>query len=148
MTDRVTGLIGLVFALTYGLVGSRFHSDFITDPLGPAAFPVMLAVVLGCFCLLLLVRPRGEADWPPREAWLRKGAAIGAMIVYAVVLEPIGFLVASALLIAALVMIMAGSRRQSVLIGIGTSVALYVLFDPLLGLPLPTGALFAGFLGG
>ncbi|HSR71234.1 MAG TPA: tripartite tricarboxylate transporter TctB family protein [Kiloniellales bacterium] len=147
MTDRLTGVIGLILALAYGIAGSRFHSDFLTDPLGPNAFPVMLALVLGAFSLVLLVRRPAGADWPSAAVWLRKATAIGGMIVYGFLLEPIGFPLASFLFVSALAYLMGGRLGPSLGTGLAASIGLYVLFDPVLGLPLPLGAVFEDWLG-
>ena len=52
MTDRLTGLFGLVLALVYGIVGARYEVGLMTDPLGPNVFPVLIAVLLGTCALL------------------------------------------------------------------------------------------------
>ncbi len=147
MTDRVTGVLGIVLALAFGIAGSTYESDFLTDPLGPTAFPVMLAVVLGVLSVILFIKPGEEPDWPPLEVWLRKLATIAAMVIYTLVLESFGFIVSSFLLVTCLVLLMSGRPKQALATGLIASIGLYILFDPLLGLPLPTGSLFAGLSG-
>ena len=134
VSDRLTGLFGLVLALVYGTVGARYETGLMTDPLGPNVFPVLVAGLLGTCGVLLMARPRDEASWPAASVWARTLAAIVSMVVYGLVLETLGFVLASFLLVAILVRLMA-------------SVLLYALFDRLLGLPLPSGTILGGVLG-
>ena len=144
MTDRITGLLLLLLALAFGITGSQFESDFITDPLGPNAFPVMLATVLGLFSLYLLLRPDPEPEWPASRAFRTQGMALAALIAYGVVLEFIGFIISSILLVSFLSHLMGANRRSMLATGIAASVVLYFLFNNFLGLPLPAGEIFGG----
>ena len=144
MTDRITGMLGLVLALAYGIAGSQFHSDFITDNLGPTVFPIMLATALGVFCLYLLVRPDPNPDWGTWLIWRNQIIAVVAMVIYAAVVETLGFVLATFLLVGFLSLMLGGPRWPAVFTGAGAAVVLYFLFDYGLGLPLPTGSLFGG----
>lgn len=144
MTDRITGMLLLLLAIAYGVTGSRFHSDFITDPLGPAAFPVMLASALGIFSLYLLFRPDPNPDWHGWKAWRRQLLALAGLLVYGMILEYLGFIVSSMFLVAYLAYLMGASGWRLAGIGIIASVALYFLFNNFLGLPLPAGEIFGG----
>lgn len=148
MTDRLTGLFGLVLALVYGIVGARYEVGLMTDPLGPNVFPILIAVLLGSCSLLLMLRPRDAASWPAPSTWARTLATLVAMVIYGLVLETLGFVLASFLLVFVLVRLMAGETLAALATGLGASVLLYALFDRFLGLPLPTGSILAGVLGG
>ena len=144
VTDRITGLLLLLLAIAYGVAGYRFESTFITDPLGPNAFPVMLAVFLALFSFYLLFRPDPEPNWPPSKSLRRQGMALGALIVYGVILEFIGFIISSIALVGFLSYLMGANRRYIAATGICASVFLYFLFNDFLGLPLPAGEIFGG----
>lgn len=144
MTDRITGMLGLILALAYGIAGSQYQSDFITDELGPTAFPIMLATALGIFCLYLLVRPDPNPDWGTWLVWRNQIIAIVAMVLYGMVLETLGFLLSTFLLVGFLSLMLGGPRGPAAATGIGASIVLYFLFDYGLGLPLPSGSLFGG----
>jgi putative tricarboxylic transport membrane protein len=117
----------------------------IGDPLGPAVFPIVLAIPLGLLSLYLVVRPGPEADWPRGRALLKQVLALVAFVAYAYLLEPLGFLVSTFLAVVALGCLLGARLRQAAVAGAGIAVVLFVLFDSLLGLPLPAGVL--GFLG-
>ena len=144
MTDRLTGVLLLVLAMAFGIAGSGFESDFITDPLGPSAFPVMLAVVLAFFSVFLLFKPDPEPAWPGLGQWGRQIVTLAGMVSYGIVLEFIGFPIASVLLVAFLALMLGAKPVRAVLTGIGASVVLYFLFNNFLGLPLPLGEIFGG----
>lgn len=61
----------------------------IGDPLGPAVFPLVLAVPLAAFSLYLLLRPDPEPNWPWGQALLKQGFAVLALLSYAYLLEPL-----------------------------------------------------------
>lgn len=144
MSDRVVGACLFVLAVAYGVVGRGFESAFTSDPLGPSAFPQLLAVALGVTSLVLLFRPGPGVAWPRGLALLRQAVAVGVLVAYAFVLEPVGFIPTTALAVAVLAVQLGGRWVPAAALGVGVSVGLYVLFDPVLGLPLPAGALFGG----
>jgi len=144
MTDRIVGALLFALAVVYGLVGRGYTSDFQSDPLGPSAFPLLLSGLLGATALVLLFRPGPEAEWPRGQALVHQVAAVGILIAYAFMLEPVGFIPSTAVAIAVVALQLGATYRHSALLGGGMSVVLYTLFDPVLGLPLPAGALFGG----
>ncbi|WP_327357194.1 tripartite tricarboxylate transporter TctB family protein [Streptomyces sp. NBC_01304] len=121
-------------------------------PIGPKTVPVVVGIGLLVIALLLAVDVlrggRGEAeggedidlaepaDW--RTVLLLAGVFLGA----AVLIEPVGFPVAGALLFWGAAFAL-GSRRpdRDPLIAAVLSVATYALFNNLLGVPLPGGPL-------
>jgi putative tricarboxylic transport membrane protein len=144
VSDRLTGLVLLALAVAYGLAASGYQA-MIGDPLGPAVFPLALAIPLGLLSLYLIVRPGAEPDWPRGRALLRQGLALVAFAAYAYLLEPLGFLVSTFLAVVVLGRLLGAGLWQAGAAGAAIAVVLFVLFDTLLGLPLPAGVL--GFPG-
>ena len=144
MTDRITGVLLLALAIAFGLHARSFKTNFLTDPLGPQAWPIMLAVLLGLFSLYLIFRPEAEAVWPKPVVLFRQAVLVGGLIVYALLLEPLGFILATVLVMAFMASLLGARWWQAGVTGVVSSVALYVLFNTLLGLPLPAGGLFGG----
>lgn len=144
MSDRIVGIGLFILAVAYGLQARGFETAIITDPLGPSAFPLLLAVALGVASLYLIVRPEAGPQWPRRWVLMHLAIAVVVLIGYAFVLVPIGF-IAATFLVLTLLAVQLGSRiAPSALMGILASVGLYVIFDRLLGLPLPAGTLLFG----
>lgn len=144
MSDRLTGLVLLALAVAYGVVAGGYQA-MIGDPLGPAVFPIVLAIPLGLLSLYLIIRPDRRPIWPKGPALLKQLLAIAAFVAYAYLLEPLGFVVSTFLAVVGLGSLLGARLRQAGAAGAGIAVVLFVLFDQLLGLPLPPGVL--GFLG-
>lgn len=144
MTDRLVGALLFALAVAYGLVGRGYESAFTSDPLGPSAFPQLLAGLLAVTALVLLFRPGPGVEWPRGLALLRQVVAVGVLLAYAFVLEPLGFIPTTAVAIAVVALQLGARYGHAALLGVAVSAVLFVLFDLLLGLPLPAGALFGG----
>jgi putative tricarboxylic transport membrane protein len=144
VSDRLTGLALLALAVAYGITAGGYQA-MIGDPLGPAVFPVALAVALGGLSLYLIVRPDAEPDWPRGRALLKQVLTLVAFVAYAYLLEPLGFLVSTFLAFVVLGSLLGARLWQAGAAGVAIAVVLFVTFDTLLGLPLPAGVL--GLLG-
>jgi putative tricarboxylic transport membrane protein len=143
VSDRVLGALALILAFAYGLQARTFQSGLLVamDPLGASTFPYLLAVVLAITAVYLLVRPDPSPEWPDRRHLLEMAGVVLSLVVYALVLEEAGFILAT---IAAVAYIgwRLGARPLSALVnGVAVALVLYGLFDKVLGLPLPPGPL-------
>jgi putative tricarboxylic transport membrane protein len=141
-TDRVAG--GLLVALGVGVAldASTFDVAFLTDPVGPKALPMLAAVIFVAAGVILLVRGGEARTWPPAGVLLRMGAAAAVFAVYALLLAPLGFVVATTLAVAGLSMLFGGPPRKSLASAALLSAVLWYLFVWALGLPLPLGAVW------
>jgi putative tricarboxylic transport membrane protein len=144
MTDRITGTVLILLAMTYFLIGSGYETDLLVDPLGPKSYPMMLGAALGLFSLYLLVRPDTHAGWHGWHQWRRQILALTALVIYGIIFDYVGFIVSSVLASGFLAWLMGARPRDALLIGLGASVLLYFTFNHFLGLPLPAGAVFGG----
>jgi putative tricarboxylic transport membrane protein len=140
VSDRLTGLVLLALAVAYGVTASGYQA-MIGDPLGPAVFPVALAIPLGLLSLYLIARPDPEPDWPRGRALRKQALALVAFVAYAYLLEPLGFVVSTFLAVVVLGRLLGARLWQAAAAGAAIAVVLFVLFDTLLGLPLPAGVL-------
>jgi putative tricarboxylic transport membrane protein len=141
MSDRLLGGLAILLAL-FMIVGAwQIETGLMLDPLGPRSFPIIIAVVLAIAALYVLVRPDPEPDWPARSRVLEIALALVVMIAYALLLQPLGFIIASALAVFVLSWRLGGRPLGSVAVGIGVAVLIYVVFHLILGLSLPRGPL-------
>jgi putative tricarboxylic transport membrane protein len=89
----------------------------------------------------VLLRPDPEPEWPIRGRALEIVGAVVVLIGYALALEPVGFVVATAVA-AALLSWRLGSRPVwAAVSGLGISIGIYVVFHLVLGLSLAKGPL-------
>jgi putative tricarboxylic transport membrane protein len=141
MSDRLLGGISILLALAFIWGAWQIETGLMLDPLGPRTFPIIIGVVLAISSIYLLVRPDPEPDWPARGRALEILLAVVVMIAYALLLEPLGFILASALAVFVLSWRLGGGLGTSVVVGIGVSLLIYVVFHTVLGLSLARGLL-------
>lgn len=143
---RVAGALAILAVATgVALEARTFTVAFPTDPLGPAAFPLVAAALLALGGLALLLE---RADAAPEEAEpLEPGAlwrlvlATASFVAYALLLAPLGFVPATTLEFLALALLFGGRLLPGLAVGAGFAALLFVIFVYALGLPLPLGLL-------
>jgi putative tricarboxylic transport membrane protein len=144
VSDRLTGLVLLALAIAYGVTASGYEA-MIGDPLGPAVFPLVIAIPLGLFSLYLIVRPDPGPDWARGRPLLMQALSVITLLLYAFLLEPLGFIVSTFVAVVVLGWLLGAKAARAGAAGLGIAVVLFVLFNNVLGLPLPAGLL--SFLG-
>lgn len=133
----------MLAAVAIALVARTFRVGFVTDPIGPRALPWLAAALLGTGGLILVLRPGDEPDWPPAGP-TRKAIAITLLsfALYAVLIGPLGFVLATTLLMTVLARVFGGRLLPGLLAGAAFSGVMWLLFVAGLGVPLPIGILF------
>ncbi|WP_458789793.1 tripartite tricarboxylate transporter TctB family protein [Yoonia sp. MH D7] len=141
MSDRIFGVFGVLLAIGFAIAASQIKLSFLSDAVGPKAFPYIIATILGLSSAVIALRPDPEPVWPPLAQFLEIVAAAVVMILYAELLPEIGFVIATAFAAAYLSWRLGSTLIGSVLTGVGTSVGIYVIFHLVLGLSLARGPL-------
>lgn len=136
MTDRIAGIVFLAVSLGYVWLSLGYQAAY-SDPLGPALFPRVIGVPAILFSLMLAVWPRHQARWAGPDGLARQAAALGVLIGYALLLEPLGFVPSSFLALLCLSLLMGARPTQGLLLAGLAAPGLFLLFDRLMGLPLP-----------
>jgi len=144
MSDRLAGIVLVIVSFLYGLGALRLKTGFISDPIGPKTFPLILATSLAILGFVILLLRDPEPVWPGRSAWLNMGLAVLSFVIYAYLLVPIGFIAATTLATGFVSQRFGGRLWQALVTGVAVSLALYALFVFTLGIPLPTGKVFGG----
>jgi putative tricarboxylic transport membrane protein len=142
-SDRWAGLLFLLLALAYGALALGLDPGFVSDPVGPKAFPLLVALLMGASALYLMVRPDPEPLWPGREFWYRALALVASLVGYAYLLRPLGFLPLTALEVALLGVILGLPWQRALVFGLVLALGLYALFSGI-GISLPRGHWFGG----
>ncbi len=108
---------------------------------GPRAFPLLVGGGMAVVAVIGVAQafrspaaPDGEVRWGPVLL------LVGALVLYAVLLVPVGYWQATTLFFTAVARVL-GSRRlvRDLLAGLLLALATYFLFDRLLGIALPPG---------
>lgn len=136
MSDRITGVIILALSIWYGWTAGDYEASF-GDPLGPAAFPRLLAVPAALLSLCLILFPGPAPEWSRGRALARQLAALAVLIAYALFLENLGFLLATFLAVMLIGRLLGAAWPRAGISALVMAPLLFLLFDKLLGLPLP-----------
>ncbi|KEP69252.1 membrane protein [Thioclava dalianensis] len=141
MSDRIFGIVGLVLALGYAYAATQIEESFLSDAVGPKAFPLIIAAILGLASIAIILKPDASPDWPSVGRLVEVLAATVVLILYAELLPVTGFVIATALASAYLTWRLGSKPLATLITGIGTSLGIYVIFHLVLGLSLARGPL-------
>jgi putative tricarboxylic transport membrane protein len=113
---------------------------------GPGFFPFGLAAVLILLSFALIFRHWKKDATPapfwPGKTWLRPLLGVAILFFYALIVDPVGFIPTTLIFLVAWMQIIERLRwRTTLSISIGTTVALYLIFDLFLEVPVPHGFL-------
>ncbi|QEM81591.1 tripartite tricarboxylate transporter TctB family protein [Halomonas binhaiensis] len=142
INDRIFGVLMIVLAVAYGWGATQFPEPFGgTEVVGPKTFPYLLAVVLGLSSLYMVVRPDPDNAWP----WSRTGVeliiALLVLVLYAALLQPLGFIISTTLAVGTLCWRMGARPLNAFITGALAGVVVFFLFNFALDLSLPLGLL-------
>ncbi|GHG79616.1 tripartite tricarboxylate transporter TctB family protein [Pseudodonghicola xiamenensis] len=141
MSDRIFGIFGILLAVGFAIAALSIEESFLSDAVGPKAFPLIIAAILGLSSALIALRPDPEPRWPSLLRLAEISAAVVVMILYAQLLPVVGFIVATACAATYLTWRLGSSLPGAVITGISTSIGIYVVFHLVLGLSLARGPL-------
>jgi putative tricarboxylic transport membrane protein len=147
MSDRVLGAVCVVASAAMAWAAQDYAAAISYEPVGPRAFPLLLACGLGLSGLWLVLRPTAGAGAFRGVPWKATTLCAAAVLVYALLFQWLGFALATALMAVPVGMAFGGSWKQSLTGGAALGLVLFLLFDKVLDVVLPTGPLSA-VLGG
>lgn len=139
MSDRIFGAVGLLLALIFAWQASVIEESFLSDVVGPKAFPYIIAALLGLSSLFFLFRPDPEPAWPRWGRLAEIGLAVLVMLAYTEALPLAGFVIATVFCAGYIAWRLGSRPLEAALTGLGTSVGIYVVFHLILGLSLARG---------
>lgn len=135
-SDRIFGLVATLVALAYIASATQIQTSFLSDPVGPKAFPIGIGIVAVICGIYMALKPDAEPNWPVGKTLLAIGFAIVVLVIYALALKPLGFIIPTAITAGILSYQISPIAKNAVLAGAGLSVGLFVVFKFLLGLGL------------
>jgi putative tricarboxylic transport membrane protein len=148
MSDRILGAVCVVASAGMAWAASDYAAAISYEPVGPRAFPLLLAGLMAAGGLWLVLRPTLRGAGAFHGVPLKPTAlCAAAVLVYALLFEGLGFTLATALMAVPVGLAFGGSWKQALAGGAGLGLVLFFLFDKLLDVVLPTGVL-AVLLGG
>lgn len=138
-TDRITGIAGVAIAAFFAWRTTLIEEPFISDPLGPRIFPLLICVVLGLAGLAMALRPDPEPEWPALGSLLEIAAGVVIFIGYAELLPELGFVISTFLAAGFLAWRLGATPVGAFAAGTGISLGIYTVFHLILGLSLAKG---------
>lgn len=145
VSDRIFGLVTTLVALAYIAGATQIQTSFLTDPVGPRSFPILVGTVAAICGAIILLRPDPDPEWPSLPTLGALGFAVAVLVGYAFALGPFGFILPTAVASAVLSFQIRRKALSAALTGAGLSVGLYAIFKFALGLGL--AAFPASFTG-
>ncbi len=143
-SDRLFGLVVLMTALAFIASATQIQTSFLSDPVGPKAFPMLIGGVAAISALVMIIKPDPSPQWPVLKTFGSLLIALLVLVAYAYALKPFGFLFPTAVTAAILSYQISSRVVPSMLTGVGLSIGLFILFKYALKLglvPFPQGFL-------
>lgn len=141
MSDRILGIAAILVAVVMSIASWDYAAKIAYEPVGPRAFPLLLAAAMAACGAWLALRPGQESVSLGGPQSRNIALCAGAIVIYAALFQLLGFVIATALMTLPVGRLFGGTWRQCALTGAGMGVALYVFFDKLLDVVLPLGIL-------
>ncbi len=147
MSDRLLGAVCVVAAAGMAWAAQDYAPAISYEPVGPRAFPRLLAGLMGLCGAWLVLKPTMAGGAFRLRAMKPIGLCALTVLVYALLFQLLGFTLATTLMAVPVGMAFGGGFVQSLLGGLGLGLGMYLLFDKLLDVVLPTGLLSVVFGG-
>ena len=145
-SDLVSSSFWLLFSSLVTVESYRFGLGNLHRP-GPGFIPFAASLLLSCLSLLLLLQSIGEQDAKPGQLTARArlskiASTVAALFLYLFLLDKLGFIVCTLLLIAFLLGIIERKRWSVALFtALTTTILSYVLFEVCLNIQLPSSSI-------
>jgi putative tricarboxylic transport membrane protein len=135
-SDRIFGLVMALLALAYIASAVQIQTSFLSDPVGPKAFPMLIGVVAAISSIFMVLRPDEDPEWPDLKTLAALAVAVLVLVAYAFALRPLGFLLPTAVAAAVLSYQISPRPAAAAISGVALSGGLFVIFKYALGLGL------------
>jgi putative tricarboxylic transport membrane protein len=148
--DMISGLVSLILGALYLLYTLLLPRIAISDPVGPYLFPKIIgigAIICGIILIYMDLRKKYKAKMFLNEIFGNKDVVYRiifttlAGIIYGVILEPLGYLISTAIFMVLLMVIINGINRiiENIGVSIVFSIVTYLIFGMFLKLSIPRG---------
>lgn len=147
MSERILGGLLLFISIAGIWIARSFEAPFSYEPVGPRAFPMLILALLGISAIALMLEKKSDTTWAPPPVMKRIGVLFVIILIYAWLFDKLGFVLATALMVIPIARFFSATWKQAVAGGVGLGVGLFILFDRLLDVALPTGLWLNNILG-
>lgn len=141
-SGRVAALILIGCAVVVAIATAHIEFTFSSDPIGPRAFPYVLALTLGVCGIWYFLQPGDAEPWPDRATLVRAFSLIGVTCVATAAMNIIGFIPAATIMCGAAAYLFGAGPISAAVIGAAQALLWFALFKFAFGTYLPTGTLW------
>lgn len=141
MNDRMLGIAALIFAALMTGLGWGIQAPFSYEPVGPRAYPLLLAFIIALCGLWLTFKGRDRAAPNPPGANGRISLMVAYCAAYAYFFQILGFIMATTAMVVLVGRLFGGSWIKVATGGVIMSLLFFFLFDRALDVVLPPGLL-------
>lgn len=145
MVDRIFSGLMLLVSLILLVMAWGYTAPISYDPIGPRPYPVMLLILLAVLSAVIAFRPAKLAE--KIDLGLNKpiiknlALCTVAMLLYAVLFETLGYIVATTLMAWVIGVLFNGKWHKALIASTIMAVGTYYLFNGPLEVSLPAGIL-------
>lgn len=141
MSDRILGAVCVVAGAGMAWAARGYVAPISYEPVGPNSFPMLMAAMMAGVGGWMVVKPGPQTFDMPRSHLLPFALSVAAVFIYAGLFQLLGFTLATTVMALPVGMAFGGGWKKSLASGVGLGLVLYLLFDKLLDVVLPTGLL-------
>lgn len=150
INDAILGVITIAVSIFIIAVARTFPA-LPGVPYGPGLFPTIIAGCMSLGGVVLIIkgiRQFPQSGWLTLDPWAKTlrsyftlGLIFAALLFYILFSDTLGFIITSALILAALLLWTRGLERllSSLIISVSFSVVIYLVFVKFMRVPLPPG---------
>ncbi len=148
--DFLSGLISIIFGIIYAYFAYNLKRSPMGDPMAPSIFPLIIAVGLIVFGLMLLLKSnvselkaafaKIKASTTESDILSRKMIILTVLssIVYAIIFEHLGYVISTFLFITFIMTVLEKNKlKRNLIVSLIFSIVVYYIFFYLLGISLP-----------
>ena len=140
MADRIFAGLALAVSIAYAAIAfTLIRAPFQYDPLGPESWPRILGVLAALCALFIFFRPDVRSLGVAGGTWVRLGALLVMLALYAWAFQPLGFILATLGFCLALSLMLGARLGPSIVFAVLTGFVGYVVAVNVLDLNLPPG---------
>jgi len=140
---RLSGLVVMGLGVAACIFARRLPAQ-TGFGLGPAFLPFWTGIVLAACGLWLCARPVVDAEvtWPSARGFTRAASGFVLLLLYALALQPLGYLISTAVFLVVGILLLEPVRRaRALVVGVASAAFLFLIFRVWLRIPLPGGVL-------
>lgn len=151
--DTITGIVGLVTCLVFGIMIQKIRQPAKLLEPGPRLLPTVAIILIAISSVALVIKGWNERNieekpYFPKGGILKVTKSFLLLVVYAAAMTWLGFLITTPFATAAFIYDLKGNSTvkpiPTVIISVVVTAALYALFVFAFQVKLPAGILFGG----